>query len=190
MYNIDQHKRNSSEIKDKSKKRKRFNNTHQERLPSLHDLILPSPPLKPQNTSEHHYHHHISLPPPPTSTLHHYYTNTKEPLYKPNKAYHYQLPTLPLFEPLESTQATDEQILDDASLFFFGEKYCYYYYHQAPPPSLLPSPSTSSSSSCSSTYSHKKPKDFVLYEPLDSSHHQHHSTSKRKLIPDLNDYHH
>lgn len=181
-------------MKDKSKKRKRFDvnsNTHQERLPSLHHLMLPSPPHKPQNIPEYNYLHNISLPPPPppplTSTLHHYYTNSKEPLYRPNEEYHYQQPSLPLFEPLESTQTTDEQILDDASLLFFGENYCYFYYHQAPPPSLLPSPSTSSSS-CSSTYSYKKQRDFVLYESPDLSHHQHHSTNKRKLIPDLHEY--
>ncbi|CEP16970.1 hypothetical protein [Parasitella parasitica] len=135
----------------------------QQSLPSLHHLMLPSPPSN--------YHgKHLSQPQPQAS--HSYPVNTS--------SYHYssQPPKIPrmefldYFDPMDLLPS-DDHILNDISMFFFGADYSNMIPYQSsfiPPSPASPIPPYN---------------DFTLFDPLE----QRHSSTlscKGKLIPDLN----
>ncbi|CAO3644606.1 unnamed protein product [Mucor hiemalis] len=140
MYSSKIKNSNSSSSGSNSKRNKRFKVYHHQRpsLPSLHQ-IFPSPP--PQ----------IVLP--PLISLH------SLPLFRDFNE---------LLYPHPFSQNSDEQILEGASIFFFGNSQ----HLQTPPPSA---------SSSTASITRNKRGDFVLFDSKDSPP----STFKGKLVPDL-----
>lgn len=151
---------------------------HQQKLPSLHHLLLPSPPLN--------FHSKLlplpppQLPQPQPQPSYSYPMNTTS-----NNNYSLMPPKAPRMESFEyfapmTFIPSDNQVLNDVSIFFFGTSCSNTIPYQATSSSSLSSPSSMSSSSSPPPF-----KDFTLFEPLE----QRHSSSppcKGKLIPDLN----
>jgi hypothetical protein len=135
---------------------------HQQKLPSLHHLLLPSPPLN--------YHSKLLPPPqlPQPQPSYSYPMNTTS-----NNNYSLMPPKAPRMEPFEyftpiTPMPSDNQVLNDVSIFFFGTTCS----------NTIPYQSTSSSSI-------PPFKDFTLFEPL-GQRHSSSSPCKGKLMPDLN----
>ncbi|KAL7320142.1 hypothetical protein PS15m_000062 [Mucor circinelloides] len=148
----------------------------QHKLPSLHHLMLPSPPPS--------YHSKL-LPQPQPQSSHSY------PIHATSNHYPFMPPRAPRMEsyeyvaPLKSVPS-DSQVLNDASLVLFGTSHSSAIPYQS---TLASTPLSSSSSSSAATAPFQ---DFVLFEPLDQRHSSSSSSSlssppcKGKLIPDLN----
>ncbi|KAI8637297.1 hypothetical protein BD408DRAFT_418041 [Parasitella parasitica] len=137
----------------------------QQNLPSLHHLMLPSPPLN-------YYNKYLPQPQPQPQSSHSYPVNTSSYHYSP------QPPKIPRMEFLDYDEPmdllpSDNQVLNDVSMFFFGTGYSKMTLYQ--------------SSSIPSTPSSPAPpyNDFTLFDPLEQIYSST-SSCKGRMIPDLN----